>query len=330
MKEDVRIQIPLLEGEYNPRWKIQSLAQILFLDIVARVTPGPLYALRDDVLPKYRAAFKFERDRRRADVDISNLSIHAVVDLLYSRPLTGLKLPRRVRDAMKTHRLLYDAGAALILWSEQFNLTGNRCVPDLIDPADGPESPLQHRCWPIVAALQTILFWHFHKIGWIWERRDPPGWCPPVLRLHEPRPEPEALPPVELFVTAQSPDGKGNREIDVPGWYVELETETQFRQRVGEAFNRWMDGYIIGRRESARAAGLEENPGSRKLLLQFTWFARYQIENISPAKLAREYEVKKAAVEDGIDAASELIHLQKRPPQRGGRKGTTHSQPKRH
>jgi len=316
--ENARIHIPLLEGEYNPPWKIRSLAQILFLDVVTTVTPGPLYALREEILPKYREAFQLEKRRGRSDVEVSSLSSAAVVDRLYQRALKSLKLPPEVQSAMKAHRLLYDAGEALIAWSEAFNLRGKRCGADLTDHADRPGATLQHRGWPIVAALQTILFWHFHPVGWIWERRDPPRWCPPVFTLHEPPLDPEALPPVELFVTVQAPDGKESRKIGVPGWCVGLETEKQFRQRVGEAFGRWMDNYIAGRRESARAAGLEETPSKQKLPLHFSWAAKYQIDKISPSKLAREYRVATDTVKAGIQGALELLNLERRPPQRGG------------
>jgi hypothetical protein len=103
--EDARIDIPLLAGDYNPSWVIRERARSLFLDIVAKVTPAPLYALRDEILPRYRAAFKFENTKRRPDVEISKLASAAVADLLYSRALTSLKLPKEVQEAMKAHRL---------------------------------------------------------------------------------------------------------------------------------------------------------------------------------------------------------------------------------
>jgi hypothetical protein len=223
---------------------------------------------------------------------------------------------------MNTHLLFYDAGAALIAWSETYNLTGKGCVSDRAAPIGRPEPTLQHRCWPILTALQTILFWQFHPSGSRWELSDPPRWCPPVLTLQEPVPEPEVLPPIQLRVSVQIPVSKKLREVEAPGWYMGLETELQFRGRMGEAFNRWMDSYIAGRRESAHAAGLEQTPGKQKLVLHFTWAAKYQIGKISPPKLALEYHVKTDTVKVGIHGALELIHLKRRPPQRGGLKGT--------
>jgi hypothetical protein len=122
-------------------------------------------------------------------------------------------------------------------------------------------------------------------------------------------------------VEVQHHSGKGSREIDVPGWYVELETEPQFRTRMKEAFDRWLENYIGERQRSAHAAGFEKVPGKRKLVLHFAWAAKYQILRLSPAKIAREHGVAEDTVHDGIEAALDLIHLERRAPNRGGLKG---------
>lgn len=320
--ENGRIPIPLLGGHYHPLWKIQSRAQVFFLDIVGRITPKPLYVLRDEVLPKYRDAFKFEREHHQPYDQVDRLSRFAVVDLVRGAEL-GV-LPEEVQEANKAHSSLYDAGAALIDWCKEFNLLGKSTVSgdDHVEIEDGA---FQQDHWPIVAALQTILFWHFHPIGWIWERRNPPSWCPPVLTLHEPTPEPEALPPIELRVSIQEPDSNISREIDAPGWYIGLETELQFRERMRDAFNLWLESYIARRERHARAAGLVRTPSKRKLTLHFTWAAKYQIDNVSPSRLAREYRVAKDTIEEGIQSALDLIHLARRSPNRGGLKGSRHS-----
>lgn len=99
-----------------------------------------------------------------------------------------------------------------------------------------------------------------------------------------------------------------------------LETKAQFRKRMCDAFARWMDNHIAGREESARAGGLEKTPGKSKLELHFRWAASYQIDEISPARLSKEYRVDKDTIEEGIQSALTLIHLERRPPKRGGLK----------
>jgi len=167
-----------------------------------------------------------------------------------------------------------------------------------------------------------VLFWQFHPKGSKWERPDPPRWCPPFLALEESTPEPELLPPIQLRVSVQNPDNNESQEVNAPGWYLEFETELKFRRRMTESFNRWMDDHVASRRRSACAAGLEETPGKQKLMLHFTWAAKYQIDKVSPATLAREWNVKADAVEAGIHVALDLIGLERRPPQRGGKKIT--------
>jgi hypothetical protein len=80
---------------------------------------------------------------------------------------------------------------------------------------------LRHSCWPIVAALQTMLFWNYHPLGSIWERRNPPGWCPPIFTLQQPVPEPEVLPPIQLRISVPDHVAEDSRETDAPGWYLD-------------------------------------------------------------------------------------------------------------
>ncbi len=236
-------------------------------------------------------------------------------------------LPKEVRDFRKEHPLLYKAGQDLISWSERFNLKAKeRTVADWIVA----DSDFFDDYWPIATALQTIIFWHFDTRGPLWEKRNPPAWCPPLFRLsaelRDHQPTPELLPPVNLRVNAMNPQNTVY-EIEAPGWYVTLEKKPEFRKRMCESFDRWLDTYMAERENAALAAGLLPTPEKRKLVLQFTWVARYQIEKTSSANLAREYRRKPATVDDGIDSGLELIHLEKRPAERGGAKGDKH--PKR-
>ena len=48
VKENVRIRIPLLDGEFSTAARIRSHAQILFLDIITKVAPHPFFDRRGD------------------------------------------------------------------------------------------------------------------------------------------------------------------------------------------------------------------------------------------------------------------------------------------
>lgn len=307
MADSERMMIPLLTGAFERSQAIRCRAQILFLDIVASTTPAPLIALRDEVLPCYRAVFKVEKERGIPDAETSALSCSALVDL--------------VHGSTNAHVLLRAAGEELIRWSERFNLKAKQ--HSLADRAtQDPE--FYDEYWPIATALETILFWHFHPIGPIWERHH--RWRPPLFRLTvelQAPPVSEALPTIRLQSNVIDP----TNGVDAPGWQMTLETASDFRKRMRSAFECWLDGHIAGREASARAAGLVPAPEKRKLVPQFTWLARYQVEKISSAKLGRDYNLTTATIEDGIESALKLIHLEKRPAERGGAKGDRH--PKR-
>jgi hypothetical protein len=321
VRDPERIDLPLLSGEFNRPEAIRSRAQILFLSIVADKTPKPLYALRDEVLPRYREAFKVEREFATPNAEASAVSCHALVGLVYGSAMKDADLPKVVRDSRKEHPLIYAAGEELIRWSERFNLKAKeRGISDRL----AADSEFVDDYWPIATALETIIFWHFDPRGLLWEKRNPPAWSPPLFRLKAEmqrlQPEPESLPPVNLRASAMDTQTNTVQEIDAPGWYVTLEKKSEFRKRMSEAFDRWLDAHIVARENAALAAGLLRAPEKRKLVLQFTWLAKYQIDGASPEKLALEYKRSVATVEDGIEAALALAHLKKRPPARGGHK----------
>jgi hypothetical protein len=53
----------LSSGDYGDDYSIRDHAQIQFLWTIQRCTPAPLYSLRDDVFPSYKAALDSERAR---------------------------------------------------------------------------------------------------------------------------------------------------------------------------------------------------------------------------------------------------------------------------
>ena len=68
-----------------------------------RLTPAPLYSLRNEILPKYRTAFEFERNGEGSDIEISKLATEAVMNLLYKRCFAGQELPSEVAEVMNAH-----------------------------------------------------------------------------------------------------------------------------------------------------------------------------------------------------------------------------------
>jgi hypothetical protein len=326
-KKSARIAIPLLDGAFNSPRDIRSRAQVFFLSIVMTETPAPLFSLRDDVLPEYLNAFKFERERGVKASDISRLAIHAVVDLLWIKRLKNSAVPNEVQTARTDHQLIYRAGTAMILWCEQFSLKA-RSGGGVAGSSD--DSSTEDESWPVIAALQTIFFWCFHPIGYIWMGSTPPKWCPPLFVLKPSVPDGEVvLPTIQLRAKSVDQLSGAVSEIDAPGWYPTLEDAPAFRKRMRHAFGEWLNHYMAGQRKVARAAGLLPAPEKRKLALHFTWLAKYQIDKVSPERLAREYRVAKTTVEDAIDDALVLIHLEKRLPVRGGSKGMKHRKMRR-
>jgi hypothetical protein len=163
-KKSGRIAIPLLDGAFNSPSDIRSRAQEFFLSIVMTETPAPLFSLRDDVLPKYLDAFKFERERGVNASDISRLAVHAVVNLLWINRLRNTAVPNEVQTARRDHLLIYRAGTAMILWCERFSLKARNGVAGSSD-----DSSSEDESWPVIAALQTIfsgVFIPLDTFGW--------------------------------------------------------------------------------------------------------------------------------------------------------------------
>jgi hypothetical protein len=320
-KKSDRIAIPLLEGAFNDPLVVRAHAQEFFLSIVMEKTPAPLYSLRDDVVPRYVEAFTFELRNGVEQVEIGGMTVRAIVDLVWINRSKQSALPEEVLASRRDHPLLYTAGEALILWCERFSLKAadSGSESEAREDSNGGE-----RSWPLLVALQTVFFWCFDPIGHVWARSNPPKWRPPFFRLKPVVPDNEILPPIQLRTDSVDLSSGNVSEIDVPGWYISLETAPAFRKRMHDAFEQWLGKYVAAREKVALEAGLQRTPEKRQLVLQFTWLAKYQIDKVSPQRLAREYKRAVATVEEGIDTALELIQLEKRAPVRGGTKGSKH------
>ena len=111
VNDNARIHVPLVEGEYDRRDAIETRAQIPFMDIVSKYTPAPLYSLRDEVLPRYLAAFSLQARRGRSDLEISGLSTAAVALLCGRGPPNSDR--SETERAVTANQVLLEASAPL-------------------------------------------------------------------------------------------------------------------------------------------------------------------------------------------------------------------------
>jgi hypothetical protein len=329
VKKTDRTFIPWLPGDHLLPDEIRRRSQEFFLISIWNVTPTPLYSLRDDIFDKYRMGFAFEQKRGRENDEIRRIACDAIVDLLWRARIEGVESHPQFQAAVKKHRLLYEAAAALIDWSTRFNLRGKRPEPSDI-ASDAPATSTTKYNWPLVAAVETIFWWYFQPAGWLFTARNPPSWRPPSFDLRPPKPE--ILPPIPLRSIVFDPPTKATKEIDTPGWYIELEPECSFRDRIMKDFKRWLDTYVSSRRQSAQSAGLVPGPGKRDLQ-HFIWAAKYQVGGLSYTEIAKEHKkrgthVTDDAVENAVKKLLDLIHLERRPPRRGP-KGLIQKRPAR-
>ena len=315
-----RLYIPAINGEFAREDQILSRAQEFFLVVVQSATPEPLYALRDNILAKYREAFQLEKDRGRSDEEVRRLSIRAFVDVVLGREIDGLESVREFQEVRKAAELLYDASAELINWSRKFNLIGKRANIDRTEDLDAAKSARRDAVWPLVVGLETIFHWHFAPAGWLFGLRNPPQWRPPVALFKDSLKPPEILPPIKLRSLVQhpspSPEHGELSEVDTVDWHIGLELERQFRARLQRDFELWLDRHVAERNESARSSGLIKIPGKREQI-HFSWAARYQVRGTSAATIARECKdggthVTESAVENGVRRVLDLIRLERR------------------
>lgn len=370
MGQKRRIYVPEITGAYATEDQILSRAREYFLIMVQMHTPKPLIALRDDVLPRYRAAFRIQ-EQRKSQSKIQELSCQALVDVMLASEVAGVRSLKEFQRARKASPSLYAASSALIDWSKQYNLSGKRAELDqTADPAV-LKSARKDAVWPLVVGLETIVHWHFAPAGWLSERRNPPSWRPPI-HLFKDAPLPSnTLPPIQLKslvawrpttdeecaevnaaqekarqqvleayristsdcsaqVTKIADDFRSWMkrypevlEIDAPDWSIQVETEAQFRRRMHDGLNEWLQGHITERRNYARSLGLVEVPGPRNPE-HFEWAAQYQVGGKSASVIVNEfrqhgYHISESGVEDAIQRVLDTIRLQRRPGKRGSK-----------
>lgn len=294
---------------------------------IMMVAPDPLYSLRDQVFPKFQAAFELEQRHGKSREDIKELSVFVLLDVMFPKESTEIRsLP--AYQAMRDSSLpMYGAIEELVTWSKQFNLTGTptrirqeATIPTRLDAV-----------WPLVAALETILPWHFVH-GRVIET---PGGVP-LFRFRKPAlPQPaENLAPIQLRTVVYDcranipkeisdslgPDGPpivDAKEVDTPGWCVEWEPESVFRERALKDFREWLNRYIAARKLSIESAGLVKAPGKRELL-HFLWAVNYQVNGDSAAVIAEQHKaVTKYAVEKAVQGVLDMIRLEARDPRPG-------------
>ena len=114
----------LSSGDYGDDYQIRGQAQIKFLWTIQRCTPAPLYSLRDDVFPNYKAALDSERGSGR-----TNRELHQLIDdalTLVSAPNHSETLKHWAERLVPRElpALMRAATENLLDWSKRFNLIG--------------------------------------------------------------------------------------------------------------------------------------------------------------------------------------------------------------
>ena len=368
-----RVYGPGITGEYATEDQVLSWAREYFLLMVQAHTPKPLFALRDDVFPKYRSWFRAQERRGKPRTEIQALSCQALVHAVIADEIVGVRSLKEFRQARKASPALYTASAALIDWSKQHNLVGKRIE---IDPSADPkviQSARTDAIWPLLVGLETILHWHFARAGWLrWARSGSPHWRPPIEFFKDAPLPSGTLPPIQLklripwrpttaeeraevtalqaeaeqlvydvyrvntgdcsaHVTKIADDLREKMKrypketmIDAPEWSIQVETESQFRRRMQDGFDQWLERYIAERRESARSLGLIEVPGPRDAE-HFEWAAQYQVGGKSASLIVKECKkgngrhISESGVEDAVQRVLDTIRIQRRPGKRGAK-----------
>jgi hypothetical protein len=297
-----RKPIPFTQGAYVREEQLRARAQEFFLWVVHGMTSTPLYRLRDQIFPKYCAAFELEAGQDRTGSEIRNHAYQILVDVTLAAELEGLSALPEFQAEQAGFRLLYDATEELTSWANRFNLRGTQS-----DVADAPNAASaavtrQRVLWPVIAALETVLDWQFGPTGWLRRSQKPPLWRAPIWLPRLLPEQGEKLPGIKLRVpvcrfprTAALDSPAVTEGIDQPAWQLEYETEEQFRERVRGSFELWLDAYINSKTEEARQNCLLEVPGKRQLN-HFQWAARYQIDGVSCSAIAKPNELTADAV----------------------------------
>jgi hypothetical protein len=301
----------LSSGDYGDDYSIRDQAQIQFLWTIQRCTPAPLYSLRDDVFPNYKAALDSERAMGR-----TNRELHQLIDdalTLVSAPNHSETLkcwaersaPRELRALMRA------ATENLLDWSKRFNLIGKRAKvsEEDTDPAFWEVACVNDwkaSLWPIIAAIDTIWVWYAGPRGKVRMLAEPPEWNRPVT-LKGFVGGPQALPPIQL--TEVSRVGK---EL---AWCVDMEPEKRFRDRAQKSFQRWLDAYVAEQIKAVKRSGFVRAPVKHRLE-HYEWAAFYQVDRVPVVNIAKAYQennVTTDGVRKAIKRVLQQIRLQKRP-----------------
>jgi len=306
----------------------RSRAQACFLIAVRRVTPEPLFSLRDDVFPKYRAALDVEKKHGLANDKLFDLMREAL-ELISLRSSGGVLRTVAARSlAHPSSELMKEASHCLIAWSKRFNLTGTHATvrKQCEDPAFLEDAYLrawQRTLWLTIAAMETIWVWYSSTKGRRKMRANPPEWRD-LLPLSGFAGDLEFLPEIRLIEQRDhGPKGppSNSSEMRLIGWYPWLERERKFRQRIEKAFRRWVLAYISSQREAAHPFRLGKATKKRGPQ-HFEWVAYYQVEGRSATEIvdvcrAEKLHVGATTVADGIKNTLLLLDLEKRQGRRG-------------
>lgn len=306
----------LSSGDYGDDYSIRDQAQIQFLWTIQRCTPAPLYSLRDDVFPNYKAALDSERGRGRTNKELYQLIGDALTLVSAPNDSETLKCWAERSAPRELPALMRAATENLLDWSKKFNLIGKRTQvsEEDTDPAFWEVACVNNwkaSLWPIIAAIDTIWVWYAGPRGKIRMLAEPPEWNRPVTLKGLVR-GPQALPPIRLTGASRV----GNEVA----WYVDMEPEKRFRDRAKKSFQRWLDEYVDEQIKSAKRSGLVKAPVKYRLE-HYEWAASYQVNRDSVAKIAKAYHrnnITTDGVRDGIKRVLQQIRLQGRPGQ--GRK----------
>ena len=308
MKKDTsRIRRPGLHGAYLPAETILAWEQYFFLQIIWNVAQEPLHSLRDELLPKYSAAFKCEQDKGTTRVEIYRLCVETLLEILRLDELTRTERFTKTQ-ATQPGRALSKAAREMVAWSERFNLRGKRTQSYKAEDSDIAKSVRLQAAWPSIAALDTLFYWHFERHRRAEEGRGAPVWGK-IINF-------PSAPVLDPVLQRALHHDRVQVEFESRGWNMGMETESTFRQRILRDFERWRDNHIAARIEAALAVGLVKVPGKRDLN-HFIWTAMFQVGGASATKISRRFNVTVDAVESAIEGVLNLIQLERRAVKRG-------------
>ena len=316
----------LSSGDYRDDYSIRDQAQIHFLWTIQRLTPAPLYSLRDEVFPKYQSALDIERAKGRTNKELHQLIGDALTLVSARNYNEALKCWAERSVPRELPGLMQEATENLLDWSKRFNLIGKRATvsEEDTDPAFWEVACVNDwkaSLWPIIAAIDTIWIWYAGPRGKVRMLAEPPEWNRPFTLKGFVR-GPQSLPPIQLIHALPVKtnailldDSEASREGNEVAWYVDMEPEKRFRDRAKKSFQRWLDVYMAEQIKSAKRSGLVRAPVKYRLE-HYEWAALYQVNRDSVAKIAKAFQRNNVTTDGVRDAIKRVLHqiqLQKRP-----------------